>query len=80
MILSFSDIRFGCTICSKELISIAKNSGCDAVKFQKRDINLVYTKEELDDRLKNDDLEDGDIVYRIAETYGVKKISTLIEV
>jgi N-acetylneuraminate synthase len=33
---------------SKELIVMAKSSGCDAVKFQKRDIDLVYTKEELD--------------------------------
>lgn len=33
---------------AKELISIAKSSGCDAVKFQKRDIESVYTKEELD--------------------------------
>ena len=33
---------------AKELINIAKSSGCNAVKFQKRDINSVYTKEELD--------------------------------
>ena len=33
---------------AKELIVMAKSSGCDAVKFQKRDIDLVYTKEELD--------------------------------
>lgn len=32
----------------KELIDIAVDAGCDAVKFQKRDINLVYTKEFLD--------------------------------
>ena len=32
----------------KKLIDVAKDSGCDAVKFQKRDINLVYTKEFLD--------------------------------
>jgi N-acetylneuraminate synthase len=32
---------------AKELIKKAKNSGIDAVKFQKRDINIVYTKEEL---------------------------------
>ncbi|MBI96487.1 N-acetylneuraminate synthase [bacterium] len=31
----------------KELITIAKDSGCNAVKFQKRDIDLVYTKEYL---------------------------------
>lgn len=33
---------------AKQLIDIAKDCGCDAVKFQKRDINLVYTKEMLD--------------------------------
>lgn len=33
---------------AKELINNAKLSGFDAVKFQKRDINLVYSKELLD--------------------------------
>ena len=33
---------------AKQLIDIAKESGCDAVKFQKRDIDTVYTKEFLD--------------------------------
>jgi N-acetylneuraminate synthase len=33
---------------AKELIRMAKESGCDAVKFQKRDINSVYSQEELD--------------------------------
>lgn len=33
---------------AKQLITIAKDAGCDAVKFQKRTINLVYTKELLD--------------------------------
>jgi N-acetylneuraminate synthase len=32
----------------KELINVAADAGCDAVKFQKRDINLVYTQEFLD--------------------------------
>ena len=31
----------------KELINTAKNAGCDAVKFQKRDIESSYTKEYL---------------------------------
>ena len=31
----------------KDLIDIAAKSGCDAVKFQKRDINQVYTQEFL---------------------------------
>ena len=33
---------------AKDLIKVAKKSGCDAVKFQKRTIDLVYTKEQLD--------------------------------
>jgi len=32
---------------AKDLILMAKNAGCDAVKFQKRDIKTVYTKAEL---------------------------------
>lgn len=32
---------------AKMLIDMAVNCGCDAVKFQKRDIDKVYTKEEL---------------------------------
>ena len=31
----------------KKLIDIAKNSGCDAVKFEKRTLNKVYTEEQL---------------------------------
>lgn len=31
----------------KELIDIAKEAGCDAVKFQKRDVNIVYTEDFL---------------------------------
>jgi N-acetylneuraminate synthase len=33
---------------AKQLINVAKSSGWDAVKFQKRDINLVYSQELLD--------------------------------
>lgn len=33
---------------AKELIDLAKDTGCDAVKFQKRTIESVYTKEFLD--------------------------------
>jgi len=33
---------------AKELIKVAKDAGCDAVKFQKRTIDLVYSKEFLD--------------------------------
>ena len=32
---------------AKKMILSAKDCGADAVKFQKRDINLVYTKEFL---------------------------------
>ena len=32
----------------KELIDVAVDAGCDAVKFQKRDINKVYSQEFLD--------------------------------
>jgi len=32
---------------AKKLIHMAKECGCDAVKFQKRTIDIVYTKEEL---------------------------------
>ena len=33
---------------AKKLIDVAKDAGCDAVKFQKRDVDLVYTQEFLD--------------------------------
>ena len=33
---------------AKKLIAMANNAGCDAVKFQKRTIDIVYSKEELD--------------------------------
>ena len=33
---------------AKELIDMAHTSGCDAVKFQKRNVEEVYSKEELD--------------------------------
>ena len=33
---------------AKKLIDMAKSCGCDAVKFQKRDIDTVYTQEFLD--------------------------------
>ena len=32
---------------AKDLIQMAKSAGCDSVKFQKRDIQTVYTEEEL---------------------------------
>jgi N-acetylneuraminate synthase len=33
---------------AKRLIDAAVNAGCDAVKFQKRTVEVVYTREELD--------------------------------
>jgi len=33
---------------AKKLIDLAVAAGCDAVKFQKRTVDVVYTKEELD--------------------------------
>lgn len=33
---------------AKKLIDVSKNAGFDAVKFQKRDIEVVYSKEQLD--------------------------------
>tara|TARA_B100000989_G_scaffold297227_1_gene282412 strand:+ start:75 stop:938 length:864 start_codon:yes stop_codon:yes gene_type:complete len=35
---------------AKQLIDVAKRCGCDYVKFQKRDIDIVYTKEFLDEK------------------------------
>lgn len=32
---------------AKQLINVAKGAGCDAVKFQKRTVDVVYTPEEL---------------------------------
>ena len=32
----------------KQLIDLAISAGCDAVKFQKRDIEIVYSKDFLD--------------------------------
>ena len=33
---------------SKKLIDVASAAGCDYVKWQKREIDLVYSQEELD--------------------------------
>ena len=40
------------TFC-KQLIDVAVDSCCDAVKFQKRDIDLVYTQEMLTHQYKH---------------------------
>uniref|UniRef100_A0A6H1ZX86 Putative N-acetylneuraminate synthase n=1 Tax=viral metagenome TaxID=1070528 RepID=A0A6H1ZX86_9ZZZZ len=38
---------------AKKLIAMAASMGCDYVKFQKRNIDLVYTKDELDQPRKS---------------------------
>ena len=67
----------------KQLIDLAANSGCDAVKFQKRDINSVYTKEFLDgyrespwgttQREQKEGLEFNKEQYEEIDTYCKKK-------
>lgn len=64
---------------AKKLIDIAKLAGADSVKFQKRTINLVYTKEVLDSprespwgttqREQKEGLEFGLDEYRKIDTY-----------
>ena len=38
---------------AKKLIDVAKNAGCDAVKFQKKTVEKIYTKEFLDSSLES---------------------------
>jgi len=64
---------------AKDLIKLAKETGCDAVKFQKRAIDLVYTKELLDSprespwgktqRAQKEGLEFGEKEYREIDKY-----------
>ncbi|MFA7115332.1 MAG: N-acetylneuraminate synthase family protein [Candidatus Omnitrophota bacterium] len=68
---------------TKKLIDMAKESGCDAVKFQKRDIDTVYTKELLDghrespwgktQRAQKKGLEFGEKEYDIIDQYCKQK-------
>lgn len=70
------------SIC-KKLIDSAVNAGCDAVKFQKRDINKVYTQEFLDShrespwgttqREQKAGLELGEDEYKEIDQYCKKK-------
>jgi N-acetylneuraminate synthase len=63
----------------KELIDIAVEAGCDAVKFQKRDIDIVYTKKTLDgfrespwgttQREQKEGLEFGQAEYEAIDDY-----------
>jgi len=67
----------------KDLINLAKEAGCDAVKFQKRDIDLVYNKEMLDSlrespwgttqRDQKKGLEFGQKEYEIINSYSKEK-------
>lgn len=64
---------------AKKLIDIAKNAGADAVKFQKRTIDLVYSKEFLNEsrksiwgttqRAQKEGLEFGLVQYQEIDTY-----------
>lgn len=64
---------------AKKLIDVAVKAGCDAVKFQKRTIDTVYTKEELDKprespwgtttRQQKEGLEFGKKDYQIIDDY-----------
>lgn len=71
---------------AKKLIDVASQAGCDAVKFQKRTIDIVYTKEMLDSprqspwgttqREQKEGLEFGKAEYDIIDAYcNEKKIS-----
>jgi N-acetylneuraminate synthase len=49
---------------AKRLISVALAAGCDAVKFQKRSVDVVYTQEELAKPRENPfGLTNGDLKY-----------------
>lgn len=64
---------------AKQLIDMAKNCGCDAVKFQKRTIDIIYSKEFLDSpretpwgmtqRAQKEALEFGKDEYDIIDDY-----------
>ena len=64
---------------AKQLIDMAKNCGCDAIKFQKRTIDIVYSKEFLDSprqspwgttqRAQKESLEFGKKEYDIIDDY-----------
>src|SRR3972149_9224349 len=68
---------------AKQLIDVAKDSGADAVKFQKRTIDVVYTKELLDSprkspwgttqRAQKEGLEFGLNEYREIDAYCKEK-------
>ena len=67
----------------KELIDVAHDAGCDAVKFQKRNVNQVYTQEYLNSprespwgttqREQKEGLEFGQAEYLEIDTYCASK-------
>lgn len=63
---------------AKKMIDIAATTGCDAVKFQKRTVDIVYTKEELQKERKsvfgntNGDLKRG-LEFGLKEYYEIDK-------
>lgn len=64
---------------AKDLIKVAKEAGCDAVKFQKRTLDLVYSSEELDkprespwgttNRQQKEGLELGQQEFEVVDSY-----------
>ncbi|MBF0380656.1 MAG: N-acetylneuraminate synthase family protein [Magnetococcales bacterium] len=64
---------------AKQLIDVAKNAGADAVKFQKRTLDIVYTQEMLDSprespwgttqRQQKEGLEFGEEEYQEIDSY-----------
>lgn len=64
---------------TKQLIDLAKRAGCDSVKFQKRTIDVVYSKEVLDSprespwgtttRQQKEGLEFGEAAYKEIDAY-----------
>mgnify|MGYP001259020929 CR=1 FL=1 len=71
---------------AKKLIDVSKESGADAVKFQKRDIDIVYSKEQLKkprtspfgitEKDQKEGLEFGEKEYDEIDDYCKKKISS----
>ena len=73
----------GDIVICKQLIDVAKGAGADCVKFQKRDINQVYTQEFLDSpresqwghttRDQKQGLEFGEKEYDVIDSYCKEK-------
>ena len=65
---------------AKQLIRTAAKAGCNAVKFQKRNINSVYSKEELDTFSETlEEYKDHiDIVHGLERFYGDETLGNLL--